>query len=80
MGLGRAFLGAGSQGVLMSLWPVASEPTVRLMVIFYGHVTADMEPAEAIRQSKIEMRAKARNKNSPEQHPYYWAPFVLFGG
>src|SRR4029079_4716138 len=48
LGLGRAFLIAGSRQVLMSLWKVDSRATVLLMKAFYGHLLRDAEkPAAA---------------------------------
>jgi CHAT domain-containing protein len=55
MGLSRAFLLAGSQNVVMSLWSIPSEATTELMLRFYQHYRAGMDPPEALRMAKVEM-------------------------
>lgn len=106
MGMGRAFLVAGSRSVLVSLWPVESKATEALMVSFYRNLRAGQGAAEALRSAKLEMLApsapapvtapaakpKPGAKKPPAEaktptpqpsarsHPFFWAPFVLFGG
>ena len=86
----RAFLIAGSDSVLVSLWEVDSKSTEALMVEFYRRLTSGEEAAAALRGAKqvlIERdrgkkaeRAIAAGGGAPEQlHPYYWAAFVLIG-
>lgn len=74
VGLNRAFLGAGGENVLASLWTVNDESTRLLMVRFYGHLRQS-GPAEALAQAQRELR-----QSDPRyQAPYYWAAFVLAG-
>ncbi len=80
MGMSRAFLAAGSRSVVVSLWPVASKQTERLMVDFYRHLRSGRPAAEALRAAKLEMIEQAGKSGSPETHPFFWAPFILFGG
>ena len=80
MGLSRSFLVAGSRAVVVSLWPVASKATERLMVDLYRHLRSGQATPEALRRAKLEMMEQARKAGGPEIHPFYWAPFVLFGG
>ena len=80
MGLSRAFLIAGSRSVVVSLWPVASQATERLMVAFYTNLRAGQDPHEALRAAKLRFRDQARRAGSIEHHPMFWAPFVVFGG
>ena len=35
MGLGRGFIQAGAQNLLMTLWPISDEVTVQIMSDFY---------------------------------------------
>ena len=70
MGLSRAFLLAGSESVLVSLWPVASEATEDLMLGFYKYMQNGERPYTALRHAKIDIRHELRN-------PYFWAPFIL---
>jgi len=73
VGLTRAFLGAGGQSVLASLWAVNDESTRLLMLSFYRNLRKS-DAAEALATAQRELRANARF-----QHPYYWAPFVMVG-
>ena len=80
MGMSRAFLAAGSRSVVVSLWPVASKQTEHLMVDFYRHLRSGQPAADALRRAKLDMIEQAQKSNSPESHPFFWAPFILFGG
>jgi CHAT domain-containing protein len=80
MGMSRAFLAAGSLSVVVSLWPVASQQTERLMVEFYRLQRAGKPAAEALREAKLKMIAQAQKTGSAESHPFFWAPFILLGG
>ena len=79
MGMSRAFLVAGSRSVVVSLWPVASEETVRLMTGFYRQLKAGKNADEALRETKLKMIEAARKSGSKEGHPFYWAPFIILG-
>ena len=73
-GMRRALALAGSKSQVMSLWPVRDEATAVFMTGFYGRVKAGVPLAQAIRETKQEMR------DSEEwSAPVYWAPFVLAG-
>jgi CHAT domain-containing protein len=84
LGLGRAFLGAGSRTVLASQWRVDDAATAALMTAFYeeyagflGEGRADRDrfwKAEALWRAQARVRAQ-----EPWAHPYFWASFVLTG-
>jgi len=74
VGLNRAFLGAGVENVLASLWTVNDESTRLLMVRFYGHLRKS-GPTEALAQAQRELR----QSDLRYQAPYYWAAFVMAG-
>jgi len=76
IGLTRAFMHAGSQRVMVSLWDVEDRATSELMVRFYdGHLGPEkLSLAGALRKAQIELLNDPRWKS-----PYYWAPFVLQG-
>jgi len=74
VGLTRAFLSAGSQNVLASLWAVNDESTRWLMVRFYRHLLT-VGGAEALAKAQRELR----RSNIRYSHPYYWAAFVMSG-
>lgn len=69
----RAFLNAGGQNVLASLWAVNDESTRALMQNFYRHLLKT-DAADALAAAQRELLA-----NSRFRHPYYWAPFVMVG-
>jgi CHAT domain-containing protein len=68
----NAFIEAGSQSVVSTLWELEDHATTHLMTVFYDHLGRHEEKAEALRQAQLEMM----NEGSP---PYYWAGFVLDG-
>ena len=73
-GLRRAFVIAGAESQLFSLWKVDDEATKDLMVSYYQKLTAGKGRSAAIRETQLEML------NSQDyQHPYYWASFVPSG-
>ena len=75
-GMSQAFILAGSKSVLVSLWSVASQATVKLMTEFYEHLLQGTPKAEALRLAKLSVKNDFRARTS---HPFYWAPFILYG-
>lgn len=75
-GFGRVLLEAGSTGVLLTLWNVASEPTVEWMHAFYrrlGAASSGTFPmAHAFQAATLALRER-------DSDPLLWAPFVLMG-
>jgi CHAT domain-containing protein/Tfp pilus assembly protein PilF len=76
LGLSRAFLYAGAENLMVSLWKVQDRATADLMVDFYRLYYANPEQgySAALREAKLDMIATERYA-----HPYYWSPFVLLG-
>jgi CHAT domain-containing protein/uncharacterized protein HemY len=73
--LARAFLYAGANSVLVSLWDVSDKSTAALMKTTYGNMSENhSDKAAALRNAKLKMI-----EESAYSHPYYWAPFVLIG-
>jgi CHAT domain-containing protein len=71
-GLARAFLYAGSRGVVASLWAVDDRETATFMARMYTGLKDGQAAADALRAAKLEMiRAK--------KAPVFWAPFILIG-
>jgi CHAT domain-containing protein/Tfp pilus assembly protein PilF len=71
-GLARAFLYAGSRGVVCSLWAVDDRETATFMARLYGGLKDGKAAADALRAAKLEMiRA--------HKPPVFWAPFILIG-
>lgn len=75
VGLPQAFLTAGAQRVLVSLWQVEDESTAALMTHFYRRLLVDrLPPGKALREAQLAIRAQPRWRA-----PRYWAGFVLQG-
>ena len=72
IGLGRGLLYAGARSVMASLWDVNDESTATFMRSFYGSLLDSFDPARALREAMVSMRAR-------HPHPFFWAPFVLVG-
>ncbi len=68
----RAFQQAGARAVVVSLWEVASEPTVEYMKTFYSHLNSGKSMSEAMKLTRSEIKAKYPS-------PFYWAVFILHG-
>ena len=75
IGLTRAFLVAGSQTVISTLWPVDDAASERLMTAFYQRFLKGGDTAaEALRAAQLEMLA-----HESSSAPYFWAGFTLTG-
>lgn len=72
--LTRAFLFAGSDSVLASLWEVNDRSTLRLMREFYEKLSLSGKAAALAQVQRSSIRNDGQNR-----HPYYWAPFALAG-
>ena len=83
LGLVRAFLHAGANALLISMWSVEDRCTRRWMQSFYTHLLDGCSKADAIRRVQQEfLRAAAAPRAAGEpayDHPYFWAPFFLIG-
>jgi CHAT domain-containing protein len=73
-GLRRAFVLAGTETLVMSLWPVSDAVARETMVAYYTGLRAGLGRGDALRQSKIAML-----KRPARQHPFYWASFIQSG-
>lgn len=72
-GMQRAFLVAGAETVVSSLWQVSDEATGMLMEAYYQKLLVEKKgKLEAMQDAMQQMREKYR-------HPYYWAPFQVIG-
>jgi CHAT domain-containing protein len=71
-GLRRAFIVAGAETVVTSLWKVKDDTTSELMEAYYRNLLAGQGWAVALREA---MRALRQSR----PHPHYWAPFIVLG-
>ncbi|HST23395.1 MAG TPA: CHAT domain-containing tetratricopeptide repeat protein [Blastocatellia bacterium] len=75
IGLCHAFLCAGAQSVVVSLWNVNDISTAQMMKTFYQKLVDNNGNAAALRQAKLRML----ESGTEMRHPYYWAAFTLIG-
>jgi CHAT domain-containing protein/tetratricopeptide (TPR) repeat protein len=73
MGLSRAFLYAGAESVVASLWSINDKATSVFMKHFYEGLSQGMSKEQSLQKAKLDMIG------SRYKHPFYWAPFVLNG-
>src|ERR1700761_8287750 len=68
----NAFIEAGAQSVVSTLWELEDHATAHLMTDFYADLNHREQKAEALRKAQLEIL----NSGAP---PFYWAGFVLDG-
>jgi len=73
MGMGRAFRHAGARSVLMSLWAVYEQSSVKLVQSFFKNIKAGKKKLQALRLARKQIRAEGYD------HPFFWAAFILVG-
>jgi CHAT domain-containing protein/Flp pilus assembly protein TadD len=71
-GLQRAFLVAGANALVMSLWKVDDAATQQLMTNFYTNWTKTGNKFKAFKQAQQQLMIKYKE-------PYYWGAFVMMG-
>ena len=93
IGMGRAFLLAGSDRVVVSLWPVESLSTRRLMELFYERLArgevADLalwnaqrdlralDVSEVLGNRGLTVSGSAASGPARMENPFFWSPFVM---
>ncbi len=68
----NAFIEAGAQSVVSTLWELEDHATALFMIDFYRQLVNGAGKAEALRQAQLDML----RSGAP---PYYWAGFDLVG-
>ncbi|HEY8934038.1 MAG TPA: CHAT domain-containing tetratricopeptide repeat protein [Cyclobacteriaceae bacterium] len=71
-GLQRAFLVAGADALIMSLWKVDDAATQQLMTLFYANWIKLGNKQKAFKQAQLQLMTKYKE-------PYYWGAFVMMG-
>jgi len=74
--LGRSFMYAGVPSMVMTLWQLHDQSSVKLIELFYKYLDAGMYKDEALRQAKLDYIAANTGKAS---HPAFWGCFVQLG-
>ena len=73
-GLRRAFVLAGTETLVMGLWPVSDYATRELMTGYYQGLKRGLGRREALREVQLAMIAR-----KDRRHPFYWASFIQLG-
>ncbi|MDT7778630.1 MAG: hypothetical protein QOC99_1142 [Acidobacteriota bacterium] len=73
-GLRRAFVLAGAESLVMSLWPASDYSTRSLMTSYYRNLKQGLGRGAALRQVQLDML-----RRDPLLHPFYWANFIQSG-
>lgn len=73
-GLRRAFLLAGAESLVMSLWSVSDYTTRLMMTSYYSSLRHGRGRGEALRDAQLTMLHGERTG-----HPFYWASFIQSG-
>jgi CHAT domain-containing protein len=71
-GLQRAFLVAGADALIMSLWKVDDTATQELMKTFYANWIKLGNKQKAFKQAQLQLMTKYKE-------PYFWGAFVMMG-
>ncbi len=71
-GLQRAFVVAGADALIMSLWKVDDAATQQLMKSFYANWIKLRNKQKAFKQAQLQLMLKYKE-------PYYWGAFVMMG-
>ncbi|MGB3008379.1 MAG: CHAT domain-containing protein, partial [Chitinophagaceae bacterium] len=66
----RAFLVAGAEALVMSLWKVDDAATQQLMNNFYTNWTKTGDKQKAFKQAQLQLMTKYKE-------PFYWGAFVM---
>ena len=74
IGLSRAFIAAGINSTVTSLWSVNDAQTAKLMVMFYDNLKEGMTKDRALRLAKLQYL-----EEESLTAPYFWAGFVPHG-
>lgn len=74
--LARGFKYAGCPSIVMTMWPVEDNSSIRLMEYFYRAIARGKSKDEALREAKLKF---LDNADPLHAHPYFWAGYILIG-
>jgi CHAT domain-containing protein len=78
-GLMEAFLHAGSQNIIATLWPISDQSTTEFMKHFYQQLTTTNAIGTSLADTQRAMIRGEIGSETKFKHPRYWAPFILVG-
>jgi len=74
LGMGRGFMAAGANGLIVSLWKAPDQSSAHLMADFYTHLIQNSAtPSAALHHAQQQAIARG-------YHPYHWAGFIFIQG
>ncbi|MFP4042052.1 MAG: CHAT domain-containing protein [Bacteroidales bacterium] len=76
MSLARGFKYAGCPSIIMTLWPVEDNSSIKLMEYFYEEIKKGENKEEALRKAKLRF---LNNADMLHAHPYFWSGYILIG-
>jgi len=68
----RAFQQAGARSVMVALWNIPVDESMKFYLTFYKNLKEGKSRIEALKAARQEVRAK-------EPHPYFWSGLILHG-
>ena len=77
MGLRRGFIQAGSQNLLMTLWPISDETTVQIMLDFYDRAFASGNATQSLLDVQREWLVKLRKEKGLLYAVNRAGPFIM---
>ncbi|MGZ5247999.1 MAG: CHAT domain-containing protein, partial [Flavitalea sp.] len=78
LSLSRAFLYAGSDGIISTLWKSEDQLTAFLMQRLHYHLNRQKPPEKALQLAKIDL-LREKNISSKYKTPNYWSNFIYVG-
>ena len=75
MGFTRALMYAGTESLVISLWPIEDVASEYLFNRFWSNIALGQRPNIALQEAKQYLRKLDKKYDNP----FYWAGFVLFG-
>lgn len=78
-GLQRAFMVAGAESLLMSLWKVNDRATQLLMHSFYENLLQNNDSKQDNYSKHLALLKAQQKVREKYPHPYFWGAFVLVG-
>ena len=76
MSLARGFKYAGCPSIVMTLWPVEDNSSIRLMEYFYEALKKGETKDKAIQTAKVKF---LNNSDRLHAHPYFWSGYISIG-
>ena len=78
VGLPQAFLMAGSQNTLATLWSVDDKGTMEFFKKFYSHYISKKDSLTASRSLQM-TQSQMYSTDNKYKDPYYWSAFMIYG-